>query len=246
MRYLVSTVRVASAAILSSGLLCVSPLQAETVNSTGSVLLISDYLYRGISQTDEGPALQGSLTLATEAGWYASAWGSNIKFGQGSMELDISAGRSFAVAPDWTVDLGLMQYRYPKGDNSTDQFNFIEGYGKLLYKDWTFGLALTDDYFGAGVGKFWYLSADWNQQLTEQLQLQWHLGYNKFANALEFKNFLASASEDGSGYTDWGVKLNTTQLGLNWSVGYAGTSVSSAACSELCDNRFLMSVGKNF
>ncbi|MBY0420581.1 MAG: hypothetical protein K2W88_21220, partial [Pararheinheimera sp.] len=113
-------------------------------------------------------------------------------------------------------------------------------------QDWTFGLALTDDYFGAGVGKFWYLSADWNQQLTEQLQLQWHLGYNKFANALEFKNFLASATEDGSGYTDWGVKLNTTQLGLNWSLGYAGTSVSSAACSELCDNRWLVSVGKSF
>lgn len=243
MRYLVSAL---TSAILSSGLLFVSPLQAETVNSTGSVLLISDYLYRGISQTDEGPALQGSLTLATDSGWYASAWGSNIKFGKGSMELDISAGRSFAVAQDWTVDLGLMQYRYPKGDNSTDQFNFIEGYGKLLYKDWTFGLALTDDYFGAGVGKFWYLSADWNQQLTEQLQLQWHLGYNKFANALEFKNFLASATEDGSGYTDWGVKLNTTQLGLNWSLGYAGTSVSSAACSELCDNRVLVSVGKTF
>jgi uncharacterized protein (TIGR02001 family) len=238
--------RIFVSALSSVVLLLSQPVAAETVNSTGSVLLISDYLYRGISQTDEGPALQGSLTLATDSGWYASAWGSNIKFGQGSMELDISAGRSFAVAPDWTVDLGLMQYRYPKGDNSTDQFNFIEGYGKLIYQDWTFGLALTDDYFGAGVGKFWYLSADWNQQLTEQLQLQWHLGYNKFANALEFKNFLASASEDGSGYTDWGVKLNTTQLGLNWSVGYAGTSVSSSACSELCDNRVLISVGKNF
>lgn len=243
MRYLVSTL---SAALLSSGLFIASPLQAETINSSGSVLLISDYLYRGISQTNEGPALQGSLTLNTESGWYLSGWGSNIKFGQGSMELDISAGRSFTVAPGWTVDLGLMQYRYPQGDSSTDQFNFIEGYGKLIYKDWTLGLALTDDYFGTGVGKFWYLSADWNQQLTGDLQLQWHLGYNKFANALEFKNFLASAHEDGAGYADWSVKLNTTQLGLHWSLGYAGTSVSSAACSELCDNRVLMSVGISF
>lgn len=243
MRYLVSTL---SAALLSSGLFIASPLQAETTNSSGSVFVISDYLYRGISQTDEGPALQGSLTLNTESGWYLSGWGSNIKFGQGSMELDISAGRSFTVVPDWTVDLGLMQYRYPQGDSSTDQFNFIEGYGKLKYQDWTFGLALTDDYFGTGVGKFWYLSADWNQQLTEDLQLQWHLGYNKFANALEFKNFLAAAVEDGAGYADWGVKLNTTQLGLNWSFGYAGTSVRSAACNELCDNRVLISVGKSF
>ena len=243
MRYLVSTL---SAALLSSGLFIASPLQAETINSSGSVLLISDYLYRGISQTNEGPALQGSLTLNTESGWYLSAWGSNIKFGQGSMELDISAGRSFTVAPDWTVDLGVMQYRYPQGDSNTDQFNFIEGYGKLKYQDWTLGLAFTDDYFGTGVGKFWYLSADWDQQLTKDLQLQWHLGYNKFANALEFKNFLAAAVEDGAGYADWGVKLNTVLLGLNWSLGYAGTAVSSAACSELCDNRVLMSVGRSF
>lgn len=243
MRYLNSTLTLT---LLSSALLLASPLRAETINSTGSVLLISDYLYRGISQTDEGPALQGSLTLATDSGWYASAWGSNIKFGNGSMELDVSAGRSFKLAPDWTLDLGLMQYRYPKGDNSTDQFNFVEGYGKLIYQDWTLGLALTDDYFGTGVGKFWYLTADWNRQLTAQLQLQWHLGYNKFANALEFKNFLAATSEDGSGYSDWGVRLNTTQLGLNWSLGYAGTSVSRSACSELCDNRLLLSVGKNF
>jgi uncharacterized protein (TIGR02001 family) len=243
MRYLVSTL---STALLSAGMFFASPIQAETINSSGSVLLISDYLYRGISQTNEGPALQGSLTLNTESGWYLSGWGSNIKFGQGSMELDISAGRSFTVAQDWTVDLGLMQYRYPQGDSSTDQFNFIEAYGKLVYKDWTLGLALTDDYFGTGVGKFWYLSADWNQQLTGNLQLQWHLGYNKFANTMEFKNFLAAAVEDGAGYAEWGVKLNTIQLGLNWSLGYAGTSVSSAACSELCDNRVLISVGKSF
>ncbi len=243
MRFLISTL---SAALLSSGLFIASPLQAQTFHSTGSVLLISDYLYRGISQTDEGPALQGSLTLSTESGWYLSSWGSNIKFGQGSMELDLSAGRSFTVAPDWTVDLGLMQYRYPQGDNSKDQFNFIEGYGKLIYQDWTLGLAFTDDYFGTGVGKFWYVSADWNQPFTEAVQLQWHLGYNKFANALEFKNFLASANEDGTGYTDWSVKLNTVLLGLNWSFGYAGTSVSRMACSELCDHRALISVGKSF
>ena len=123
-----------TAAILSSGLVFVSPLQAETVNSTGSVLLISDYLYRGISQTDEGPALQGSLTLATESGWYASAWGSNIKFGQGSMELDILAGWTGALNDSWNVDVGVMQYRYPKGDNAVDEFNFYEGYAKFFYE----------------------------------------------------------------------------------------------------------------
>ncbi len=50
---------------------------------TGNFSLTSDYLFRGISQTNEGMALQGGLTLTAESGFYVSTWGSNISFGQG-------------------------------------------------------------------------------------------------------------------------------------------------------------------
>jgi uncharacterized protein (TIGR02001 family) len=147
-------------------LITATPLQAEEFKSAASVTLISDYLYRGISQTNEGPALQASLTLQHQSGTYVSAWGSNIKFGDGSMELDLSAGYLWQLNPDWKLDLGLMQYRYPKGDNSSTEFNFVEAYGKLSYQQLTVGLAITDDYFAAGVGKFAYWSADWTSSLA--------------------------------------------------------------------------------
>lgn len=239
-----------SAAVLSLAATAIFALpsvaQAAQINSSGEVQFTSDYLYRGISQTEEGPALQGSVTLSTDSGWYFSAWGSNIRFGDGSMELDLSLGRSWSLNDDWALDLGLMQYRYPKGDNEATGFNFFEGYAKLSYQDWQLGLAITDDYFGKGVGKFWYLTAGWQQSLTEQVQLNWHIGYNKFANATEFQTFLGSDVRDGASYTDWSLTLSTQQWDLDWSLGYAGTSIKSAACTALCDNRWVFSLGKSF
>lgn len=241
---------VLSAAVLSVAATAIFTLpsvaQAATLSSSGEVNFTSDYLYRGISQTEEGPALQGSLTLSNASGWYVNVWGSNIRFGDGSLELDLSLGRSWSLNDDWALDLGLMQYRYPKGDNEATGLNFFEGYARLSYQDWQLGLAITDDYFGKGVGKFWYLTAGWQQRLTGQVQLNWHIGYNKFADTTEFQTFLGSEVSDGSGYTDWSLTLSTQQWDLDWSLGYAGTSIKSAACTALCDNRWVFSLGKSF
>ena len=118
--------QVCAALVLSLGF-AATAVQAET-SLTGSLTLTSDYLFRGISQTDEGMALQGGLTLADDSGFYLATWGSNITFGQGSMELDLLAGWTGKLSEEWTTDVGIMQYRYPNGDNDTDQFNFVEIY----------------------------------------------------------------------------------------------------------------------
>lgn len=57
------------------------------------------------------------------------------------MELDILAGWTGALNDSWNVDVGVMQYRYPKGDNAVDEFNFYEGYAKFFYDSWTLGVA---------------------------------------------------------------------------------------------------------
>lgn len=221
-------------------------VSAAPVQSSGNLTLVSDYLYRGISQTNEGPALQGQLTLNQQDGWYLTAWGSNIKFGDGSLELDLSAGRTFALNDDWSLDLGLMKYFYPKGHNSSNGYNFVEAYGKLIYGQANLMLAVTDDYFGTGVSSFAYLSGDYTQDLTDNLQLVWHLGYNHFDGAEDFQLFLGAAQPDQSAYTDWSLKLQSSWADIQWALGYADTSVSSAACSALCDKRWVLSASKSF
>lgn len=219
-------------------------------HSSADVTLVSDYLYRGISQTNQGVAAQATVSLSQQSGWYVSAWTSNIGFGEGSLELDLFAGRKWAVAElaeqPLTLDIGLMQYRYPDGHNSSNGFNFIEAYSKLGWQDWTLGLALTDNYFGAGVGKFAYLTLDWQHQLSAQWLLQLHLGHNQFSGAADMQAFLGSTVPAGQHYLDYSLLLQTTLFGLNLAGGVAGTNVENAACSTLCDERVLLKLSRSF
>ena len=66
------------------------------VTVTGSVALVSDYRFRGVSQSDKGMAVQGGITATHESGAYAGTWASNLggwgRFGGSNMELDLFAG----------------------------------------------------------------------------------------------------------------------------------------------------------
>lgn len=101
------------------------------VTVTGSVALVSDYRFRGVSQSDQGMAIQGGITAAHESGFYVGTWASNLAgwgtFGGASMELDLVAGYSMPVGGA-TLDVGLTWYMYPSGADKTD---FAEPYIKV-------------------------------------------------------------------------------------------------------------------
>lgn len=103
----------------------------KPVTVTGSVGLVSDYRFRGVSQSDTELAVQGGLTIAHDSGIYIGTWGSNLAgwgtFGGANMELDLIAGfkKTFGGA---SVDVGATWYMYPGGFDNTD---FIEPYVKV-------------------------------------------------------------------------------------------------------------------
>lgn len=219
---------------------------AQAATLTGNVGYVSDYLFRGISQTNEGMALQGGLTLSADSGFYLSTWASNIKFGNGSMELDILAGWTGKLNEEWTIDVGAMQYRYPNGDNETDQFNFNEFYTKLIYKDLVLGFAYSDDYFGTGVNEYYYLSADYTYVLNDSLSLLLHVGQNQFDDNAQYNTFVAAGPLRGDAYLDWSLGLGTNVLGAAVQVKYAATNIESSAGCNLCDGRVVLSMTKTF
>ncbi|WP_294393351.1 TorF family putative porin [uncultured Sphingomonas sp.] len=98
----------------------------------GSVGLVSDYRFRGVSQSDEEMAVQGGITVSHESGAYAGVWGSNLAgwgtFGGANMELDLIGGFKLPVGGGGTLDVGLTWYTYPGGASETD---FAEPYVKL-------------------------------------------------------------------------------------------------------------------
>ncbi|MBN8832214.1 MAG: hypothetical protein J0G94_16725 [Sphingomonadales bacterium] len=98
---------------------------------SGSVGLVTDYRFRGVSQTDQGMAVQGGFSVSHESGVYVGTWGSNLAgwgaFGGSNMELDIYAGYKTAVGAA-TIDVGATYYFYPSGLDNTQ---FIEPYVKV-------------------------------------------------------------------------------------------------------------------
>ncbi|MDB5661727.1 MAG: hypothetical protein JWM38_2612 [Sphingomonas bacterium] len=101
------------------------------ITVSGSVALVSDYRFRGVSQTDEEMAIQGGFTVNHESGLYVGTWASNLAgwgtFGGANMELDIFGGFKVPVGGG-ALDVGLTWYMYPGGFSETD---FAEPYAKL-------------------------------------------------------------------------------------------------------------------
>jgi uncharacterized protein (TIGR02001 family) len=106
----------------------------SSVKITGNVALVSDYRFRGFSQSTENAAVQGGLTVTHDSGFYASVWASsiNLKSSTGAdlpTEMDLIAGYSKEVTPGITADVGVLYYLYPKhGGGNTD---FFEPYVNL-------------------------------------------------------------------------------------------------------------------
>ncbi|MCW1383415.1 TorF family putative porin [Novosphingobium sp. KCTC 2891] len=105
--------------------------ETKPITVSGSAALVSDYRFRGVSQTDEEMAIQGGFTVSHESGAYVGTWASNLAgwgtFGGSNMELDIYGGYKIPVGGG-TLDVGLTWYMYPGGADITD---FAEPYVKL-------------------------------------------------------------------------------------------------------------------
>ena len=89
-----------------------------------NVGVVSDYRFRGISQTSFNPALQLGVDFAHKSGFYLGAFGSNVDWvkklngaTKGSYEIDLYGGFKGNITKDLGFDVGLITYQYP-GNNS--------------------------------------------------------------------------------------------------------------------------------
>lgn len=123
---------VAAIAIATAATPAFAQEEAESsITVSGNTALVSDYRFRGVSQSDRNMAIQGGITIAHDSGAYIGTWASNLSgwgtFGGANMELDLIAGYKQTIG-DATVDVGATWYMYPKGFDNTD---FIEAYLKV-------------------------------------------------------------------------------------------------------------------
>ena len=127
------TLTILAAAIGATALPTLSQAQDLSFN----LGLVSDYRYRGISQTRLKPAVQGGVDLGLPGGFYLGAWATNIKWikdlgGDANVELDVYGGYKTEIMKGLGLDVGVLTYVYPSNKLNPDA-DTTEIYGALTF-----------------------------------------------------------------------------------------------------------------
>ncbi len=214
---------------------------------SANITLASDYTFRGISQTDEKPAIQGGLDYAHETGIYIGTWWSNVNFDEASNDNDYHpyGGSNASTEADYYVgfagetdggfgyDISYIYFDY-KGDSNFDYQEFALAFS---YVGFTLGVNYSDEYLGNGGPEFWYPYIEYSHSLFWDLSLDLHYGYNDASDA-DYDFF---GSDDT--YSDWSVTVGLSALGLDWAVAYVDTDLDDL---DAADARAVFSVSKSF
>lgn len=216
---------------------------------SANVGMVTEYFFRGITQTDKKFAVQGGVDFAHNSGLAVGAWGSNVDFGDGdqaSAELDLYGGWSGELGKSKiTASLGAIYYVYPGAASSLD-YNFWE-VNAGLSKD--FGVAsasakisYSPDYF-AGSGDATYVEAGVDVPVGKYFTVNLHGGYQWID-----KNATFGADD----YFDWLVGLSFSLIGLDFQVAYVGTDLDDNSpghtlnCFRSSCSTVIASVSKSF
>ena len=107
-------------AVLSALTIALLP-QTSAAQVSANVALTTDYVWRGVSQNLEDPAIQGGFDYAHDSGFYIGIWGSSVDFqGPESTELDIYGGWSTEFENGVGFDVGFIEYTYHGDDGASD------------------------------------------------------------------------------------------------------------------------------
>jgi len=220
---------------------------------TANVGLYSQYVFRGLTQTNRDPALQGGFDYAHSSGFYLGTWASNISWlkenattsgtassgtykSGGSLEIDLYGGYKGSIG-DFGYDVGLLQYYYP-GDTipGANNANTLEAYvaGSWKWFSVKYSHSLNNKTFGvADSSGTNYLDLSASVPLGETgLTLGAHYGIQSYTGR-DRVNTNSASNNDLYSYDDYKISL-TYDLGKasktfeNVTVGVAYTDTSSA------------------
>jgi uncharacterized protein (TIGR02001 family) len=233
MRKSIPALAVAAALALPPAL---AAAQSSPHSVTGNVGFFSQYIFRGLKQTDGKPALQGGFDYAHSSGFYAGTWASNVSwlsdspgitgYTSSSLEWDFYGGYKGSLG-DFGYDVGLLYYWYP-GRVAPGFFDAdtLEVYGAVSWKWLTAKLSwsLGDETFGVPDSDgTYYLDLTASFPVTDKLAIQAHYGIQEFSGDTGGVDNDAFAS-----YKDW--KLGVTYaLPQSFTLGafYSDTDMNS-------------------
>jgi uncharacterized protein (TIGR02001 family) len=223
---------------------------------TGNAGLFSDYRFRGVSQTNKKPALQGGFDVGHSSGFYVGNWNSNVDselYNGANLEMDFYGGFKGSYQ-DFSYDVGAIYYYYPGSGNKPGTYKIDNtelyvggGWGPVSLK---YSYAMSD-FFGVTDTKgAYYIDGTVTYPVTKELSLIGHVGYQG-----GLKNGARITELDGSvqtSITDW--KLGATYDLAGWLLGASyidtnrsftlGTAVFKN--TDIAKGTLVLSVSKSF
>jgi uncharacterized protein (TIGR02001 family) len=199
-----------------------------------NVAVISDYRYRGISQTRLQPALQGGADYVNNpAGFYAGAWASTITWikdagGDGSVELDLYAGKRGQLSEAVSYDMGVLTYVYasnalPVSANTTEIYGQL-GYGPAYVK---YSHSVTNLFGFADSKNSGYLDLGANIDAGDGYTINLHAGRQEVKH------------NDAASYTDWKLGVTKDFGVMTGALAVIGTNAQESAYTSAANNKFL-------
>jgi uncharacterized protein (TIGR02001 family) len=227
MKYLSLPTLLAGASLLASSAVMAqaAPESSLSFNVGG----VTDYRYRGISQSRNQPAIQAGVDYADKSGFYVGAWGSTIKWiedsgsSDGSLELDIYGGYK-GSAGAISYDLGVLRYEYVGNKlgrvSGYVNANTTEVYAALTYGMFTakYSHALSDTFGNVNSKNSSYIDLSAAVDLGSGFTLTPHVGRQVIKNGSAYS------------YTDYSLTLGKDLgKGLSATIMAVGTNAKRAS-----------------
>jgi len=180
---------------------------------SANVLLATEYLYRGITQTNEDPTLQGGFDYGHASGFYIGTWASNLEFNPStsdaaSLEIDFYAGYGFS-AGGLDFDLGYLYYMYTgQNEDAGADYDFWEIYGSVgkefggsLAPSVSVGFAWSPDFYGEDDDGI-YVNGSFGMSLPAGISPYFNIGYQDVSGdkttpaGFDYWHYAIGASKD--------------------------------------------------
>ena len=142
------------------------PAAAAASEFTGIASLTSEYIYRGLAQSDGNPAFQLGLDYEFDAGIFVGAWASTIDLqstaGERDTELDFYLGYHYESEGPLSATLTVLRYTYP-GQTGSHSYDYDEVLVSTTWREqYSIELGYTDNLYGLGqIGRHWELRSEW-------------------------------------------------------------------------------------
>jgi len=234
-------------------LMMVAGITVAQAEVTGNLGLTSDYRFRGISQTQNAPAVQGGIDYTHASGLYIGNWNSSVSSSMytngAGVESDVYAGFKKEIFGKFVLDVGAYSYLYPRATttaNTGSNFDTYEGYVGLGYGPVSvkYNRTLGNGYFGtANAQGTAYYQADVNYLIPgSKISLLAHAGKTNVANSssLDYSDYNFGVGYDLQG---WNLAAKYYTNGDKTSTFNSANTVNG---QKLYRNAAVLSVAKSF